>query len=598
MAALDLSPHGFGALDPAAAVNPAETDGAPEATLLGPFPRRILDGAGVGVAVLDPSLRYTYVNRALAGYNGFPPEAHIGRSLAEILPDIDVEPLERMLRQVLADGAPRSTTVEGVTNASRDSELRWFHNAYHRLETESGEPVGVVAMVLEITEDRRIRERLDRARARLSALDSAAAQIGTTLDMQQTCKELTRVLVPQLADLAAVDILEAERDRPAPPPSPSPDPAGTGSPLRMRRLALSTRAGLVKAGRYFGTPGAAIEVQASSLHARCVETRKPVIANSPSDEQLLRDAPNADRLNRYRRLGLHSAMAVPLIAHREVFGVAMLVRSGDTPPFGTEDADFAAAVVARAASGISHAQRFAREHETALTLQRALMSEPTSPHPDVECAGRYLPAGAGAEVGGDWYDSIALPDGRTLLAVGDVMGHGLEAAATMAEYRSMTRTLALQGWSPERILARAQRTMEALGRERVATCVLAEVDPVAGLVRLAAAGHLPPLLLAPGRPSRLVRLPLDPPLGVGTQDYHGTTLRLPPGGALLLYSDGLVERRGEDIDDGLNALAALELDPAAPLEKLLDAALARLSVRQEEGFDDVAVLAARVIQGA
>jgi PAS domain S-box-containing protein len=581
MAALDLSPHGFEAFDAAEAANAAE---AAEAAALGQFPRQLLDGAGVGVAVLDPSLRYTYVNRALAGYNGYSPDEHVGRTLAEILPDIDVEPLELILRQVLADGIPRSTTVEGVTAANRNGPTRWFHNAYHRLESESGAAVGVVGMVLEITEDRRIRERLDRARARLSALDEAATQIGTTLDMQQTCKELTRVLVPRLADLAAVDILEPEHDR-------APDP---GSPLRMRRLALSTRSNLVKAGRHLGTPGATIEVQASSLHARCMASHQAVVANVPTDEQLLRDAPEAGRLIRYRRLGLHSAMAVPLIARRQMYGVAMLVRAGDSPPFSAEDADFAEAVVARAAGGISHAQRFAREHETALALQRALMSEPTSPHPDVECAGRYLPAGAGAEVGGDWYDSIALPDGRTLLTVGDVMGHGLEAASTMAEYRSMMRTLALQGWPPERILARAQRTMAALDRERVATCVLAEVDPASRVIRLAAAGHLPPLLLEPGRPGRLLRLPLDPPLGAGVDDYHATTVRLPVGGALLLYSDGLVERRGEDIDDGLAELAALEFDPAASLERLLDAALARLSVRQEEGFDDVAVLAARI----
>lgn len=572
MAALDLGPRGVEAFD------------AAEATILGRFPRQLLDGAGVGVAVLDATLRYTYVNRALADYNGQRPEAHTGRTLGEILPDVDLASMDRILRQVLADGIPRSTILEGITAADRSGAPRWFHNAFHRLESESGTVIGVVAMVLEITEDRRIRERLDRARARLSTLDEAATQIGTTLDMQQTCKELTQVLVPRLADLAAVDILEAERNR----------TAGAESPMQMRRLALSTRAGLASAGRYLGTPGAVFEAQASSMHARCMESRQAVTANVPSDEQLLRVAPDAGRLRQYRRLGLHSAMAVPLIAHRRMYGVAMLVRSGGSPPFSAEDADFAEAVVARAAGGISHAQRFAREHETALTLQRALMSEPTSPHPDVECAGRYLPAGAGAEVGGDWYDSIALPNGRTLLTVGDVMGHGLEAAATMAEYRAMMRTLALQGWPPERILARAERTMAALHRERVATCVLAEVDPAGRTVRLAAAGHLPPLLLEPGRPGRLLGLPLDPPLGAGVEDYHAVTVRLPVGGALLLYSDGLVERRGEDIDQGLAGLAALEFDPAASLEGLLDAALARLSVRQEEGFDDVAVLAARI----
>lgn len=542
------------------------------------LPRKVMDGAVFGIALLDTELRYTYVNEALAQLNGLPVEAHLGRSVGEVVPGIDVDAAEAQLRAVLADGQPRHHTVEGTTAADDSGEPRWWHNAYSRLEGNEGEVVGLIGMVLEITEDRRIRHALDRARTRLTLLDEAATSIGTTLDVQLTCKELTRLLVPRITDIAVVDVIEQD-ERP-------------GQELRLRRLAMSTTPALVKAGRWFGAPGATHSPQPSSAAARCVAEERPVVSNSPADEQMALEAPEASRVARYRRLGIHSALVVPLRARGRIIGVVNLCRAGDSPPFTAEDVELVGELARRAATSISNAQRFAHEHETALVLQRALLSERTRPHGDVECAGRYLPAGKTAEVGGDWFDSMALPGGRTLLVVGDVMGHGLEAAATMGEYRSLMRALAFQGWGPEKILSEAQRTVEALGLDRVATCLVAEIDPAAGTVTLAGAGHLPPLLLRRGLGTQFAALPGDPPLGAGVGHYRSTTLRLPPGSVLLLFTDGLVERRGEDIEDCLEALAALDLDPDAPLEQLLDTALSRLSASPAE--DDVALLAARL----
>jgi PAS domain S-box-containing protein len=542
------------------------------------LPRQVMDGAVFGIALLDTTLRYTYVNEALAQLNGLPVEAHLGRSIGDVVPGIDVAAAEVELRAVLADGKPRHHTVQGTTAADDSGELRWWHNAYSRLEDGEGEILGLIGMVLEITEDRRIRHALDRARVRLTLLDEAATSIGTTLDVQLTCKELTRLLVPRITDIAVVDVIERD-ERP-------------GQELRLRRLAMSTTPALVKAGRWFGAPGSVHSPQPSSAAARCVTEERPIVSNSPTDEQMAQEAPEAGRVARYRRLGIHSALVVPLRARGRVIGVVNLCRAGDSPPFTAEDVELVGELARRAATSISNAQRFAHEHETALVLQRALLSERTRPHVDVECAGRYLPAGKTAEVGGDWFDSMALPGGRTLLVVGDVMGHGLEAAATMGEYRSLMRALAFQGWGPEKILSEAQRTVEALGLDRVATCLVAEIDPVAGTVTLASAGHLPPLLLRRGLGTQFAALPGDPPLGAGVGTYRSTTLRLPPGSVLLLFTDGLVERRGEDIEDSLEALAALDLEPDTPLEQLLDTALSRLAVSPAE--DDVALLAARL----
>ncbi|GAA1255624.1 SpoIIE family protein phosphatase [Kitasatospora nipponensis] len=542
--------------------------------------RQILDRATVGVAVLDRELRYRYVNRTLAQINGVPAAGHTGRRIAEVVPGIDVAAAEQALHAVLADGEPRVHTVEGTTASGPATELRWWHNAYHRLEDPDGVPIGVVAMVLEITEDRRIRDALDRAGTRLALLDEAATRIGTTLDVEQASKELTRLLVPRLADAAAVDVIEAGHH------------VHPSTVLTMRRLALSTTPALVRAGRYVGAAGDLIHPQASSAAARCVAEQAPVVLNSPSDEEIRATAPNVVRVARYHRLGLHSAAFVPLTAGGQAIGVVILVRAGDSPPFDPDEVELMAELAGRAGAGISNAQLYAHEHESALALQRALLAEPMTPHPDLECAGRYLPAGASAEVGGDWYDTVALPGGSSLLVVGDVMGHGLDAAATMSEYRSLVRALALQRRSPAGILQEAERIVEALDLERVATCLLALVDPRSGTCTLAVAGHLPPLLLTPGRRNELLALPVGPPLGAGIGGYRQLTLPFAPGATLLLYTDGLIERRGTDIEESLAGLCALPLDPCAPLEHLIDTALTELAAGH--GEDDVALLAARL----
>jgi len=291
---------------------------------------------------------------------------------------------------------------------------------------------------------------------------------------------------------------------------------------------------------------------------------------------------------------------VPLTSRRDLVGAVILVRAGSSPEFSQEDVDLVADLARRAATSINHAKRYAHEHQTALVLQQALLAEPRPPHPDVQCASRYLPTGADIEIGGDWYDTVALPGGKTLLVVGDVMGHGFEAAAAMSEYRSLLRTLALQSEEPERILTEAERIADGLAFDRVATCLVAVVDPVTRTCSFANAGHMPPLLVRANGRCELVAVPVDPPLGVGTNLGEGTRYRqasigFEPGETLLLYTDGLVERRGKDIDDCLAALTRLDLDPERPLEQLIDTVLSRFDPEGSE--DDVAVLAARLLPG-
>jgi serine phosphatase RsbU (regulator of sigma subunit) len=224
-------------------------------------------------------------------------------------------------------------------------------------------------------------------------------------------------------------------------------------------------------------------------------------------------------------------------------------------------------------------------------MQRAFLATPHTPGPGVEIASRYLPAGRGAEVGGDWFDAVALPSGRTLLVVGDVMGHGVRAAAAMSEYRSLLRALALQGLSPDRLLTEADRTAHALDLDRVATCVLALLDPAAERAVLATAGHVPPLLVRPDSDAELADLPVGPPLGTGSGGYAARHCPLPSGSLLLAYTDGLVERRGQDIDTGLAALTATPVAARHALPDVLNTVLDRLAPGNSE--DDVTLLAAR-----
>ncbi|WP_308014130.1 SpoIIE family protein phosphatase [Streptantibioticus parmotrematis] len=548
--------------------------------LNGPLLRRLLEGTTAGIGVLDTELRYLYVNPALARMNGVPAEAHLGRTIGEILPALDAR--EDVLREVLADGRPRETTSSGHTRAASGLDRRYWHGAYHRLE-EDGAVVGIVGIVLEVSASRQEQHDLERSRARLALLDTAVTRIGTTLDIDTTCAELADFLVPDLADAASVEIL---------PPDATTVVEHPGGMLRLRRAALAALPTLREAAERLGRPGSDVQYQRTSQIRRSLETGQARILNLPTDAQLAVAAPDSDRVAAYRAMGMHSALVVPLTARGETVGTVTMVRVGDSPAFGNEDLIIAQDLAGRAAISLDNARRYTREHGIALELQRALLSEPTHPHPGVEVASRYLPAGRSALVGGDWYDTIRLPFGRTLLAMGDVMGHGVEAAVDMSNYRSMLRVVGAADLPPHRVLRQLDTMIAGSGEGRPATCLLALADPARGRISYSSAGHLPPAVLGSDGDTRLLTVPPGPPLGTGVGGYELVTSAWRPGSVLLLYTDGLVERRGEDIDASLARLGRLRLDVDGPLDALLDTVIDRLVTT--EAPDDVAVLAARV----
>ncbi|MFD8820047.1 SpoIIE family protein phosphatase [Streptomyces sp. NPDC059627] len=541
--------------------------------------RGIVEDAAVGFAVLDTNLRYLYVNPHMARMTGLPAAAYLGRTQHEVLPHIQRP--DQVLRDVIHDGRPREAVVTGRTWVDSPYQVREWRCVYHRLVDSTGKVVGVAAVGLEISEPQQYLYELERAHRRLALLDKAASRIGTGTDVAGTCRELAEFVVPELADAAGVEL------------SPPDTASARRTPTRL--AAYATRNGLV-------TGLAALDARGELVGwPRGTGTRRNLAAgriwrrNAITAAQWRSLIPRWPPARACLTARVHSVLLAPLVADGRVLGILLLARAGDSGSFSNEDATVARELAARAARALDRAVRFEREHTMALELQRALLAEPgqLQQHAGVETTARYRPADDGSLVGGDWYDVLALPDGRTMLVIGDVMGHGVDAAVAMSHYRSTLRALALAGLSPRRILQHADRMVADSGFDRVATCFLALGDSDVATLTYASAGHLPPVWLSPQGDIQLVPVPVGPPLGSGLGRYEQ---RVTPerGGVLLLYTDGLVERRGEDIDRGLARLTGLSLCPTDPLDKILDTVLAHLAGGSE---DDIALLAARAVRG-
>ncbi|MFD8429199.1 SpoIIE family protein phosphatase [Streptomyces coelicoflavus] len=543
---------------------------------------RVIMQSPIGLAVLDTGLRYVSVNPALEQLNGIPAEEHIGRTIRELLPQVDAGPLEAAAREVLETGRPVvDRPATGRTPADPDEEHAWSVSLY-RLEDALGAVLGVAVSIVDVTEQYRTAAEAEGARRRLAAVADASARIGTTLRLDRTAYELADVAVPGLADIAAVDLLDAVV-------AGRRSTLGPAEPAVIRALAVRAEdAGdaLPAADR----PGEVARYGPDRLVTECVRTGRPVMVARVTREDLGRIARSPEAAELLGRAGVHSYLAVPLIARGEVLGALDLKRIANPLPFGEDDLLLARELAARAALQIDNARWYQNARDTALTLQRSLLPS----HPPVtgglEVASRYQPAGGTSEVGGDWFDVIELADGKTALVVGDVMGSGIAAAASMGRLRTATNTLAALELDPALLLGHLERTTAGLD-QAIATCLYAVHDPHRRQCRIANAGHLPPVRLRAGRPPELLDLPTGVPLGVGGVAFSTTTVGLEPGDRLVFYTDGLVETRRQPLDERLDALLALLEGPDRPLEEVCDLLLRTL--HEPENSDDVALLIAR-----
>ncbi|OKJ63598.1 protein phosphatase [Streptomyces sp. CB02009] len=403
-------------------------------------------------------------------------------------------------------------------------------------------------------------------------MERAVGEIGTTLDGTTTCRELAAFTARHLRATATVDLLTEPGAPPrraarATPPEPTGRPESARSPESAE---LSGRPEPSEPPEPAGPKESEPEPAGRTDRS---------VAGSAGDPAAP-DDPDAHRIS------------VPLAVHdEEPLGTVTLSRTGGGP-FSADEVALARYAARLAARHLGHARRLAAAEDAALHLQRALVAEPGRPHPNLEIAGGYLPAGPRALVGGDWFETVRLHFGRSLLVVGDVMGHGLDAAVDMNAYRTALREVAATDLPPHRVLRHLDSVVAEDGARRPATVLLVRVDPARGTATFASAGHLPPAVFGADGSADLVDLPVGPPLGTGVGGYEPTTRPLRPGDTLLLFTDGLVERRGEDIDHSLARLAALRLPPDCGPDQVVDQVLHRLGAHGAE--DDVAVLAARI----
>jgi serine phosphatase RsbU (regulator of sigma subunit) len=430
---------------------------------------------------------------------------------------------------------------------------------------------------------------VDPALMRRQMLDDALTRIGDTLDIDDVARVLLDALVPHFCNVAGLLLLEslAGDDE-----LPSHGPEGS---LPLRRIALLHDEKDPAWEATFPT-GEILRYPPNTPYYRCMDTAKPVLEATISKTQASEIA-KAWRRKPVAKLLSGASMAVlPLIARGTMLGFFVCTRQVGFRRFDAYDVDIGMEFATRAAVFIDNARRYSREHATALTLQRSMLPTGLSAPSSVEVRHRYLPGSKMIEVGGDWYESIALPGGRVALVVGDVAGHGVRAAVTMGRLRTAIHTLAMLELPPADSLLQLDELMHTLGEREphFATCAYAVFDAVSGECEVAVAGHLPPLLVHPDGSNELLDVPPSPPLGIGNGEVESRQFKVEDGSLFVLYTDGLVENKGQDISDGLARLRGI-FGPGSPTRPLEDLCKATLDgVYSDHQRDDIAVLIARL----
>ena len=406
-----------------------------------------------------------------------------------------------------------------------------------------------------------------------------------TPDPARLARRVLHAVIPGFADAAGIFVLEELL---------SGNPAGRtaaseSAALVVRRLAGgSARSGELPAEEAF-PPGQVLVLAAGSPYARCLRDGAPVTFAHPDSTTLRRLSP----MTKTALAGYTSFLAAPMIIRGTTAGFLVLARAPAAPAFGDADTHAAADLARRAGAGLAGSLALMRRRSVAEVLAPPRRAVSRVAPGQLEIAGRCLPA-AGTDAGGDWYDIIPLPGERTGLIVGDVMGHGPEAATVMTRLSAAAYALADLDLPPGEVLRQLNRTAIALPQATLVTCAYAVVDPGGQSCDIATAGHLPPVLALPDGTTRVPDLPDGQSLGVTKASYGQARVRLRPGTTLALYTDGLVETRTRPFDQGILALRSA----LSGQHQHLDATCEQLiSALGETGEDDITVVLARIPLG-
>ncbi|MEU2054128.1 SpoIIE family protein phosphatase [Streptomyces bungoensis] len=566
--------------------------------------QRVVEQLGTAVTVVDPEGRIVVVNPAAERLLGRPAAAMHGQDLHDLChrdPGGDLIPRERcpLLRALAERRAAYGDDDRCLRGDGRLVPVSWSATPL----TEDGLPSGMVVLVAAAgTERRGGRERGERAEqadrsdqaervARASALEDLTERLtlvaeitdvlGQTLEVDEALARLSRLLVPRLADWAAVDLRVGSR--------------------QVYRVAVTG-----PEGRDSGQ-----EDWRGHLPPAGEGARSPLVQVLSGGDPVLQDracvdvppdSPLAAVHSAFlRATGAESVVTVPLGTRGHVTGALTLVRTDPARPFDGGDVDVVSDIGRRVGPVIDNARRFGRQRAVAEAMQRNLLP-PLPRHGPVQLAARYQPAPAGSQVGGDWYDAFTLRDGTLALVIGDVLGHDLTAAAGMAQLQGILRALAWDRTGPTgAVVDRLDDAMQAITEVPMATLVLARLEGPAApgtgpwTLHWTSAGHPPPLLLTPDGNAQYLEAGQGLLLGTHLRvaGHRPSAARaLPPGSTLLLYTDGLVEVPGSDLGTELARLRNHALALAhEPLDTLCD----RLSARMPPGStDDIALLAVRL----
>ncbi|WP_086803303.1 SpoIIE family protein phosphatase [Streptomyces caniscabiei] len=554
--------------------------------------RWALDQLPVPIALFDQDGLAVSANSAMEAVMGRSQQDLLGRRVGvsvdgqRRLPGF--EGLDDAVRRVLSTGEPMP--FEAWLRAPGEAREHAWLVSLSPLKDASGDVRGMCLAAIDSTEQ-------FLARRRLSMLNESGNRIGSTLDVTRTAEELAEVCTDHLADFVIVDLLDSVLAGEEAAPSPDADA------LVFRRAAhRSVLEGCPEAVVPVGTRHTYDE---GSPSGRALATGRALLYEVDDVTGLPWAGGSSERARSIEVHGIHSIMAVPLRARGLTLGLSVLARHRTAEPFGEDDLLLAEELAARAAVCVDNARRYTRERAIALELQRSLLPHRAPRQAAVEVASRYQPASTRAGIGGDWFDVIPLSGARVGLVVGDVVGHGVQASATMGRLRTAVRTLADVDLAPDELLTQLDDIVLRLDSERTAdeaedaespgeigaTCLYAVYDPVARRCSMARAGHPPPALIGPDGEAAFLDLPIGPPLGVGGLPFETAEFDVPEGSVFALYTDGLVQAAGRDLDDGLDRLRRALCGTGRALEETCDGVLG--SLLTDRPVDDVALLLAR-----
>jgi serine phosphatase RsbU (regulator of sigma subunit)/anti-sigma regulatory factor (Ser/Thr protein kinase) len=418
----------------------------------------------------------------------------------------------------------------------------------------------------------RLYEREREANERLVLLGEASRVLASTLDVEQAFRRMAAVLVPDMADVCYLDLLEEDR---------------------VSRYA-SVADGHPEAELLERWPP---ELSGADPISSVLRTGETVVIADIGEDLLRRAAREPAHFELAVRVGFRSCIAGPLVTRGQVVGALTVFRTGEGRAFRRADVGVVEVLARRVAMAVENARLFDRQRELAETLQRSLLPRALPEHPGIAAAARYLPAGAAMDVGGDWYDVFAVRGGTLAVALGDVAGHGAHAASVMGQLRNALRAYLVEDGDPARALARLDALLTSLEPGEMATVTCAVIDTEHATLDVSSAGHLPPLLVDARGGARRVDHHRGLPLGTGAAaEYRTTRFHMEPGELLLLYTDGLVEDRRRALDVSLEHLLGVvtELSTQALSPARFCDALVACLLGNESPDDDVAVLAVQL----